>query len=275
MRMVIKIAGALLERDEDVQLLARQITELARAGHELLVIHGGGRIFTLTLARMGIESRFLNGLRVTDRETRDAAVMVFAGLLNKKLAGAISLAGQPAVGISAADAACFLAEPMQVEDREGSLGFVGYLTEVNVDFLRSLWREGLVPVASCLGLGADGELYNINADHMAAAAAEFIQAERLIFLTDVAGVLDGERVLSVLKGTDIEDLIRLHKVSGGMILKLEAAKRALAGGVPEVRIVGGSKPRALLTAASTGRGTGTRVLPVIRVNAKAAHGATQ
>ena len=123
MRMVIKIAGALLERDEDVQTLARQITELARAGHELLVIHGGGRIFTATLARMGIESKFLNGLRVTDRETRDAAVMVFAGLLNKKLAGAISLAGQPAVGISAADAACFLAEPMQVEDREGSLGF--------------------------------------------------------------------------------------------------------------------------------------------------------
>jgi acetylglutamate kinase len=275
MRMVIKIAGALLERDEDVQVLARQITELARAGHELLVVHGGGRIFTATLARMGIESRFLNGLRVTDRETRDAAVMVFAGLLNKRLAGAISLAGQPAVGISAADAACFLAEPMQIEDREGSLGFVGYLTEVNVDFLRSLWREGIVPVASCLGLGADGELYNINADHMAAAAAEFIQAERLIFLTDVAGVLDGEKVVNVLKGTDIEDLIRLHKVSGGMILKLEAAKRALAGGVTEVRIVGGSKPRALLTAASTGRGTGTRVLPVIRVNAKAAHGAAQ
>ena len=175
MRMVIKIAGALLERDEDVQTLARQITELARAGHELLVIHGGGKIFTATLTRMGITSRFINGLRVTDRETRDAAVMVFAGLLNKKLAGAISLAGQPAVGISAADAACFLAEPMQVEDREGSLGFVGYLTEVNVDFLRSLWREGIVPVASCLGLGADGELYNINADHMAAAAAEFIR----------------------------------------------------------------------------------------------------
>ena len=111
---------------------------------------------------------------------------------------------------------------------------------------------------------------------MAAAAAEFIQAERLIFLTDVAGVLDGEKVLSVLKGTDIEDLIRLHKVSGGMILKLEAAKRALAGGVPEVRIVGGSKPRALLAAASAGRSNaGTRVLPVIRTSAKAAHGAAQ
>jgi acetylglutamate kinase len=275
MRMVVKIAGALLERDEDVQLVARQIAELARAGHEMLVVHGGGKIFTATLARMGIASRFVGGLRVTDRETRDAAIMVFAGLLNKKLAGAISLAGQPAVGISASDAACFLAEPLQVEEREGGLGFVGYLTEVNVDFLRSLWREGIVPVASCMGLGADGELYNINADHMAAAAAEFVRADRLIFLTDVAGVLDGEKVLRAVRGTDIEDLIRRNKVSGGMILKLEAAKRALAGGVAEVRIVGGTKPRALLSAASAGRGPGTRVLPVIRPIARAAHGAAQ
>jgi acetylglutamate kinase len=279
MRMVIKIAGALLERDEDVHSLARQITELARAGHEILVVHGGGKIFTATLARMGIESRFVSGLRVTDRETRDAAIMVFAGLLNKKLAGAISLAGQPAVGISASDAACFLAEPMQIEEAEGGLGFVGYLTEVNVDFLRSLWREGIVPVASCMGLGADGELYNINADHMAAAAAEFIEADRLIFMTDVAGVLDGEKVLRAVRGTEIEDLIRRHKVSGGMILKLEAAKRALAGGVAEVRIVGGTQPRALLAAASAGRCPGTRVLPVIRPGsrgrARAAHGAAQ
>ena len=89
---------------------------------------------------------------------------------------------------------------MQLEEREGGLGFVGYLTEVNVDFLRSLWRAGVVPVASCMGLGADGELYNINADHMAAAAAEFIHADRLIFMTDVAGVLDGEKVLSAVRG---------------------------------------------------------------------------
>ncbi len=275
MRMVIKIAGALLERDEDVQRLARQIAELARAGHELLVVHGGGKIFTATLARMGITSRFIGGLRITDRETRDAAVMVFGGLLNKKLAGAISLAGQPAVGISASDAACFLAEPMQLEDCEGALGFVGYLTEVNVEFLRSLWREGLVPVASCMGLGADGELYNINADHMAAAAAEFIRADRLIFLTDVAGVLDGEKVLRAVRGAEIEDLIRRNKVSGGMILKLEAAKRALAGGVAEVRIVGGTQPRALLSAAGGVRGPGTRVLPVLRGAARTAHGAAQ
>ena len=269
MRLLIKVAGALLERDETVQSLARQIAELARHGHELLIIHGGGKIFTSTLARMGIESRFVNGLRVTDRETRDAAVMVFAGLLNKRLAGAISLAGQPAIGISASDAASFLAEPMQLGEREGSLGFVGYLTEVNVDFLRSLWRAGTVPVAACLGLGADGEIYNINADHMAAAAAEFIRADRLIFLTDVAGVLDGQKVLSAVRGSEIEDLIRCNKVSGGMILKLEAAKRALAGGVSEVRIVGGTSSRALLAAANGARCPGTRVLPVVHTAAKA------
>ncbi len=275
MRMVIKIAGALLDDNETVQNIARQIAELARGGHEMLIIHGGGKIFTATLARMGIQSRFVNGLRVTDRETRDVAIMVFAGLLNKRVAGAISLAGQPAVGIGAGDATCFLAEPMQVEECEGGLGFVGYLTEVNVDFLHSLWRAGVVPVASCMGLGADGELYNINADHMAAAAAEFIGAERLIFLTDVAGVMDGDKVLSSLKGPEIEDLIRRHVVSGGMILKLEAAKRALAGGVAEVRIVGGTQPRALLAAANGARSHhGTRVLPVVRV-AKAAHRAAE
>jgi acetylglutamate kinase len=274
MRLVVKIAGALLETNESVAMIARQVADLARNGHEILVIHGGGKIFTATLKRMGIDSKFVNGLRVTDRETRDVAVMVFGGLLNKKVAGAISLAGQPAVGISASDAACFLAEPMQVNEQEGSLGYVGYLTEANVDFLKSLWKAGVVPVASCLGMGADGELYNINADHMAAAAAEFIEADRLIFLTDVAGVLDGEKVLNKVRGGEIEEMIRSNKVSGGMILKLEAAKRALAAGVTEVRIVGGTTPRALITAAQNLRSPGTRVLPLNdTVPAKAAHGA--
>jgi acetylglutamate kinase len=273
-RLVIKIAGALLEGEETVHTIARQISELARDGHELLIIHGGGKIFTATLAKMGITSQFVNGLRVTDRDTRDAAIMVFAGLLNKRLAGAISLAGQPAVGISASDAACFLAEPMQLDERVGSLGFVGYLTGVNLDFLRSLWRASLVPVASCLGLGADGEIYNINADHMAAAAAEFVQADRLIFLTDVEGVLDGEKVLGVIDGGEIEELIRHNKVSGGMILKLEAAKRALAAGIPEVRIVGGTLPKSLLSAASGFPSHGTRVLPNLQSSAGAAHGVT-
>jgi acetylglutamate kinase len=259
MRLVVKVAGALLEREESVQSLARQIAELAKSGHELLVVHGGGKLFTATLAGMGINSRFVNGLRVTDRETRDVAVMVLGGLLNKRLSAAISLAGQPSVGICASDAACFLAEPMVHDEVPGGLGYVGYLTGVNVEFLNSLWRAGLVPVASCLGLGADGELYNINADHMAAACAEYCRADRLIFLTDVAGVLDGEKVLQAVSGDEIEDLIRQQKVSGGMVLKLEASKRALAGGVRQVRIVGGTRPRALLSAANGAKGPGTRV----------------
>lgn len=262
MRVVIKIAGALLENDEVVRQIARQIVTSAKAGHELLVIHGGGKIFTATLARMGITSRFAGGLRVTDRETRDAAVMVFAGLLNKRLTGAISLAGQNAVGISAADSACFLAEPMMHEGDLGGLGYVGYLTGVNLEFLNSLWRAGIVPVASCLGLGSDGELYNINADHMAAAAAEYCHADRLIYMTDVAGVLDGERVLSKVNCAEIEELIQRQKVSGGMILKLEAARRALAGGVKQVRIIGGTSPRALQTASNGARNGGTRVMPL-------------
>ena len=200
---------------------------------------------------MGIESKFVNGLRVTDRETRDAAVMVFGGLLNKRVAGAISLAGQPAVGISASDAACFLAEPMQVDEHERRAWIrrLSHGSECGFSAIRFGAR------ASCRWLPAwawarTARLYNINADHMAAAAAEFIHADRLIFLTDVAGVLDGEKVLRAVRGAEIEELIRPHKVSGGMILKLEAAKRALAAEFPKSGSLAALVPRALLAAAN-------------------------
>jgi acetylglutamate kinase len=198
---------------------------------------------------MGLESKFVAGLRVTDRETRDAAVMVFAGLLNKRLAAAISAEGQPAVGISAADAQCFRAEPLVHNDVAGGLGFVGYLTGLNLAFLESLWREGLVPVASCLGLGSDNELYNINADHMAAACAEYLAADQLVYLTDVPGVLDGERVLPEITCEEMERMVQARAVTGGMVLKLEAAKRALEGGVRVVQILGGASTEALCRAA--------------------------
>ena len=246
MRIVIKFAGALLEDSATVHALSEHVARLAQHGHEILVIHGGGRVFTQTLKRFGIESKFVAGLRVTDRETRDVAVMVFGGLLNKRLSGAITAAGQPTVGISASDAAAFSAAPLVHNDIEGSLGFVGYLTGVNVRFLESLWREHLVPVAACLGQGPDRELYNINADHMAAACAEFIQADHLIYLTDVAGVLHDEQVISAISCQEIEALVHSRVVSGGMVLKLEAAKRALEGGVSEVHIVGGGSAAAVL-----------------------------
>jgi acetylglutamate kinase len=279
MKIVIKFAGALLEDDATVRTLAQQVAALAKDGHQILVVHGGGRLFTATLNRMGIESKFVGGLRVTDRESRDVAVMVFAGLLNKKVAAAISAEGQPSVGISAADAQCFTAEPMMHNEVERGLGFVGYLTGMNTRFIESLWSEGLVPVAPCLGLGSDNELYNINADHMAAACAEYIGADQLIYLTDVAGVLDGERVLSVVSCEEIERLVQCRVVSGGMILKLEAAKRAIEGGVREVRIVGGTLPGSLLLASRSSEESasndgsavpGTRVIREMRNMAQAA-----
>src|SRR6478609_8838652 len=135
MKIVIKFAGALLEDAATVKSLAEQVATLTKQGHEILVVHGGGRLFTATLKRMAIESKFVAGLRVTDRETRDVAVMVFAGLLNRKLAA----------GISAADSQCFIAEPMVHNEVPGSLGFVGYLTGLNVALIESFWRDGLLP----------------------------------------------------------------------------------------------------------------------------------
>jgi len=261
MRIVIKLAGALLEDAATVRSLAQQVAALARQKHEILVVHGGGRIFTNTLKRLGIASKFVSGLRVTDKETRDVAVMVFAGLLNKQLSAAITAEGQPAIGISAADSACFSASPLVHNDVEGGLGYVGYLTGVNVRLLESLWAAKLLPVAACLGLGADNELYNINADHMAAACAEFIEADHLIYLTDVAGVLDGEKVLSAISCREIDQLIHSRVVSGGMILKLEAAKRALEAGVSEVHIVGGNSARAALSPSRFVSPTASNVFP--------------
>jgi len=267
MKLVIKFAGALLEDKVSVRSLAGQIASLAKQGHEVLVVHGGGRIFTATLKRLGIESKFVAGLRVTDRETRDVAVMVFAGLLNKQLAAAISAAGQPAVGISAADAQCFRAEPLVHNDVEGSLGYVGYLTAANTKLLNAFWREGIVPVAACLGIGADGELYNINADHMAAACAEYLQADQLIYLTDVPGVLDGDKIRSGVACDEIGNLVQKKTVSGGMVLKLEAAKRALEGGVSGVHIVGGAIPDGLLRAVRAAESTpiGSEAIPGTRI----------
>ena len=258
MRLVVKLAGALLESEETVQVIARQVAQLAQSGHEVLLVHGGGKILTATLARMGISSRFVNGLRLTDRETRDVAVMVLGGLLNKRIVAALNQAGQPAVGLTGSDANCFQAEPVSHEGAAGKLGFVGYLVGVNLPFLESLWRAGVVPVASCLGAGPGAEIYNVNADHMAAACADYCRAEALIYLTDVPGVLDGEAVLPSISPAEFEALTRQEKIAGGMVLKLEACMRALHRGVALVHIVGGAIEGSLL-ASLNGSALGTRV----------------
>ena len=257
MRLVVKFAGALLEQPAEAlyKSRAQQVAELARQGHKALVVHGGGRTFTKILARLGIDNRFVEGLRVTDHETRDVALMVLGGLLNKQLAAAISASGQPAVGISAGDAACFLAEPLS---HPAGLGFVGELSGVNVKFIESLWTAGLVPVAACLGLGPNGQIYNINADQMAAGCAGYLHADKLIYLTDVPGVLNGNEVMGTVECDEIKELVKANKVSGGMVLKLDACRRALAAGVGDVQIVGGEIPGSLLAAAA-GECRGTRV----------------
>lgn len=257
MRIVVKLAGALLEMPKTLDAVAGQVAELSRSGHQVFVIHGGGKTLSATMARLGIESRFVSGLRVTDAETRDAAVMVMGGLLNRRVVAALVRQGQPAVGVCGVDGACLLGEKMSSTGVD--LGYVGYLLSVNVEFLETLWRAGIVPVAACLVMGTDGELYNVNADHLAAAAAEYLGADMLIFLTDVAGVMDGETVLDLLPRQGIESLIQSGKVSGGMVLKLEAAKRALDGGVKQVCIVGGSLPSSLFAAVEGAGNHGTRI----------------
>lgn len=259
MKLVVKLAGALLEEPATIAPIAEQIAELARRGHELLVVHGGGKILTSTLARMGIRSRFVDGLRLTDPETRDVAVMVLGGLLNQRVVAAICQAGQPAVGLTGSDGHCFQAEGVSHQSVSNSLGLVGYVTGVNSAFLESLWQDGLVPVAACLAAGANGEIYNINADHMAAACAHYLQADALIYLTDVPGVLDGDAVLRAISPAEFERLAREKKVSGGMVLKLEACTRALQAGVPLVHVVGGSLKDSLLDSLN-GSKLGTRVL---------------
>lgn len=261
MRIVVKIAGALLESAETVQPIARQIAEVCHAGHELLVIHGGGKILTSTMARLGLEARFVNGLRVSEPAVRDAALMVLSGLVNKRLVAALAREGQPAVGICGGDGNVFLAEKMSAGNAD--LGFVGYLVGCDARLLELFWANGFVPVAASIAPGSDGEYYNLNADHMAAACAEFCRAERLIYLTDVPGVLDGESVLPRITAGELQRLIRTRKVTGGMVLKLEACRRALLAGVAQVSIVGGAQPDALAEAVLGSNGhavmRGTRV----------------
>jgi acetylglutamate kinase len=138
------------------------------------------------------------------------------------------------------------------------LGFVGELSGVNVKFIESLWAAGLVPVAACLGLGPNGQIYNINADQMAAGCAGYLHADKLIYLTDVPGVLNGNEVMGTVECDEIKELVKANKVSGGMVLKLDACRRALAAGVGDVQIVGGEIPGSLLAAAA-GECRGTRV----------------
>ena len=236
MRIVVKVGGAALEDKSTLRKCAQGIAELAGGGHCVAVVHGGGSALTRTLKRLGKQSEFISGLRVTDAETRDVALMVLAGFVNKSLVAAIVAAGAPAVGLCGGDGMAFRARKKQMAGFD--LGFVGEIGSVEPCWLEAIWSRGGIPVLSSLALGSDGEYYNINADHMAAACAAACHADSLFFLTDVPGVKDAAgAVIPRLTTREVRTLVADAVIGGGMLPKLEACSQALNKGVGRVRIL--------------------------------------
>lgn len=241
MRILIKVGGTLLDTPELRDQLARQIAAGWHGGWELVVVHGGGRQMTRFLAERGIESRFVNGLRVTTPETMDAVLQVLAGTVNRQLVAALIAAGALAVGLSGVDANLVEAEPM-----DPALGAVGRVVRARPELFHLLIGHGYLPVVACVAGDRQGRLYNVNADQMAAACAAAFGAQQLLFLTDVEGVLDGSRrVRPALTLAESERLIADGVATGGMQTKLQAAQAALRRGVAQVRIAPGASPDVL------------------------------
>jgi len=234
--IVVKIGGSAIEDSATLHKCARSIAELAQDGHRVVVVHGGGGALTRMLERLGKKSEFVEGLRVTDAETRDTALMVLGGLINKKLVAAIQLAGMPAIGFCGGDGMTFRARKKFVHGRD--LGFVGEICFAEPCWIEALWQQGGIPVLASLALGADGEYYNVNADEMAASCAAACHANTLIFLTDVPGVKDAAgSVMPRLSTKQAAELAAESIISGGMLPKLHACGQALKHGVGRVRIL--------------------------------------
>ena len=251
MKILIKIGGTLLDSGESRDRLAGEIAAAAAGGHHVVVVHGGGKQMTRFLTERGIESRFIDGLRVTTPETIDAVLKVFAGSVNKQLVAALIAAGARAVGLSGIDGRLVEAVPLREE-----LGAVGTPVRSDGALLDLLVSHSYLPVVACVAGDGDGHIYNVNADQMAVACATGFGARRLLFLTDVDGVLSPEkRLFPVLTLSASEELIRSGVATGGMQAKLQSAGKALRDGVPEVVIAPGGRTgvvRSLLAGESLG-----------------------
>ena len=258
MKFVVKLGGATLEDPKLLHGCATAITEMVRDGHQVSVVHGGGVALTRTLKKLGKQSEFVAGLRITDAETRDTAVMVLGGQVNKALVAALGSHGQPAVGLSGGDGLIFRARKKRTAP---DLGFVGEIVSSDVRWLEAVWNMGAVPVISSIALGFDGEYYNINADEMAAACAMATHADALVFLTDVPGVkgANGE-VMRWLSIPQIAGLTRDAVITGGMLPKLNACREALLHGVKRVRILPADAAHVLPDLTSSRIAFGTEVL---------------
>ncbi|HEV3041468.1 MAG TPA: acetylglutamate kinase [Candidatus Angelobacter sp.] len=243
MKIVVKLGGTTLEDADLLHRAAEAIKSLATQ-HQVAVVHGGGTALTRVLSKMGKTSEFIDGLRVTDAETRDFAVMVLAGHMNKKLVAALARVQQSSVGMCGGDGMTFRARKKTPNGHD--LGYVGEISSVEPKWIDAIWQQGCIPVISSVALGNDGQYYNVNADQMAAACAVACHANALIFLTDVSGVKDADGlVIRWLNLDRASELTQQSVIFGGMLPKLEACKQALLQGVNRVRILPAAEVEAL------------------------------
>ena len=258
MKFVVKLGGVALEDPLVLDLCAKAIFNLTSDGNQVAVVHGGGVQLTRTLALMGKKSEFISGLRVTDAETRDTALMVLAGRVNKTLVATLGQVGQQAIGLAGGDGYVFRARKKKTTP---DLGFVGEIASTEPKWLEAIWKMGAVPVISSIALGFDGEYYNINADEMASACAIATKADALVFLTDVPGVKGADgNVMRWLSLKEIPELERAMVVSGGMLPKLNACRDALTHGVKRVRILPAAAAASLPDLITTKVNDGTEVM---------------
>jgi acetylglutamate kinase len=265
---VVKYGGHAMGDPELARLFARDIVLFKQVGINPIVVHGGGPQIGAMLERLKIKSSFVDGLRVTDKETVEIVEMVLCGSINKQIVAAIGEAGGTAIGISGKDGNLIEARKLTRKKRDPDsniekvvdLGFVGDPARINVRVLMELARSNVIPVIAPLGMGPDGTTYNINADTAAGAVAGAVGAERLLMLTDVAGVLDKQKVLiPEMTAAQVRSRIKDGTISGGMIPKVETCLDAVKQGVEAAVILDGRVPHALILEIFTEHGVGTLI----------------
>jgi acetylglutamate kinase len=257
--VVVKYGGHAMGDDQVARDFSRDMVLLEQSGVNPVVVHGGGPQIGSMLQRLGIESRFSDGLRVTDEETMDVVEMVLAGSINKQIVGYINSEGGRAIGLTGKDGRMVSAKKIERPDGV-DLGFVGEPDKVDTTVLHQVLGRELIPVLAPVAQGPDGESYNVNADTFAGAIAGALGAKRLIFLTDVPGVLDKDKnIIEELKVSDIPGLIADGTITGGMIPKVETCMYAIERGVEGVVILDGKLPHAVLIELLTDHGAGTLI----------------
>ena len=266
--VVVKFGGHAMGDDTAMANFARDIVLLKQCGIHPVVVHGGGPQINEMLQRLNIQSEFIDGKRVTDEATVEVVEMVLAGRINKKIVQALNAQGGRAVGLSGKDADLIVCEKALkwVKDPDSNiekvldLGFVGQPVEVNPDVLNTFIKSDFIPVVAPVGVGRDGETFNINGDTAAGAVAGAMKAERLLLLTDVAGVKDAEGdVITNLTAAQVDRLIAEGVIAGGMIPKVETAMDAISQGVDAVVIMDGRAQHACLLELFTSHGAGTLI----------------